>query len=163
MAIQINTAMDNFSQSSAGAEGETETRTATHINIGNNFVLMFEPTTLYFNDQLVTEIQPKVMKLLMLLAHNANSLVTHEQIVTEIWEGNFYVGKQGIIRTMSKLREILKSDTTDIALIESHYGKGYVLRAEHKPSQYFSLLSKIELYGPVFLLLTGLYLLTTFL
>ncbi len=78
------------------------------------------------------EIRPlrhKAMELLVLLANNAGQVVSRDDIVRDIWDGNDLVASKGIANTIWTLRQLL-DDTADSPIyIETIAKRGYRLLA----------------------------------
>jgi two-component system KDP operon response regulator KdpE len=73
---------------------------------------------------------PIEYKLLVLLAKNAGKVLTHRQILSEVW-GPAYVGQTHYVRVrMAELRKKLESGGAPTRLLLTEPGVGYRLRAE---------------------------------
>ena len=77
-------------------------------------------------------IEPRLMKLLVLLAAHAGRLVSRDKILEEVWDG-LSVGDESLSQAVSKLRRILKDDSDNPAYIETIRKKGYRLMATVSP------------------------------
>ena len=71
-------------------------------------------------------VQPKVIRFLEILVQNKNRLVSHDTLIEALWDGNYLVGRQGIIRTVNKLRRTIEDEPTNPSVIISYYGQGYL-------------------------------------
>lgn len=73
---------------------------------------------------------PIEYKLLVLLAKNAGKVLTHRQILSDVW-GPAYVGQTHYVRVrMAELRKKLESGGAPTRLLLTEPGVGYRLRAE---------------------------------
>ena len=72
-------------------------------------------------------LQPKFIEVLAFLAQQYPNLVTREQIIEEIWDGNFYVGEKALTNAIWHLRKSLKSFDANIEFIETIRKTGYKL------------------------------------
>jgi two-component system, OmpR family, KDP operon response regulator KdpE len=73
---------------------------------------------------------PIEYKLLVLLAKNAGKVLTHRQILKEVW-GPAYAGQSHYVRVrMAELRKKIESDGTRPKLFVTEPGVGYRIRAE---------------------------------
>lgn len=69
-------------------------------------------------------------KLLALLAQHAGKVLTHRQLLSEVW-GPAYIGDSHYLQVyVSQLRRKLEDDPTEPRLIETEAGVGYRLNAE---------------------------------
>jgi DNA-binding winged helix-turn-helix (wHTH) protein len=69
------------------------------------------------------KLEPRLMKLLCLLAANNEKLVTREEIIEKIWNG-YGGGEEGLTQAVSFLRKILKD--TGKTIIETVPKSGYI-------------------------------------
>ncbi|WP_210490364.1 winged helix-turn-helix domain-containing protein [Rufibacter aurantiacus] len=110
-------------------------------------------------------IEPRLMKILCMLASHANQLVTREQLVKEVWD-NYGGGEEGLTYAISSLRKLLHDTSKE--LIETIPKKGYMLHAQIQEAGQQEQVTKTErkarplkpvLYGLVCLVLVmGIYL-----
>jgi len=78
---------------------------------------------------------PIEYKLLVLLARNAGRVLTHRQIIKEIW-GDAYTGKAHHVRVhMAELRKKIERDPARPAILTTETGVGYRLRDVSRPSE----------------------------
>ena len=76
---------------------------------------------------------PIEYKLLVLLAKNAGKVLTHRQILKEVW-GPAYAGQSHYVRVrMAELRKKIEADGTRPKLFVTEPGVGYRIRAELPP------------------------------
>lgn len=71
-------------------------------------------------------VRPKVMHVLQVLLAKQGGLVTREQLVDEVWDGNQYVGERGVNDAIWQLRKTLDQDEL-APYIETIPKKGYRL------------------------------------
>jgi serine/threonine-protein kinase len=81
-----------------------------------------------------TQIEPKVMRVLVCLAERAAQVVTREELLTAVW-GDVFVSEQVLSRSISELRKVLADDAKTI--IETIPKTGYRLIAPvvYEPAQ----------------------------
>jgi DNA-binding winged helix-turn-helix (wHTH) protein len=72
------------------------------------------------------KLEPRLMKLLCMLAKQPGQLVKREQLISEIWN-DYGGGEAGLTHAISTLRKLL--DDTSKDLIETIPTKGYILHA----------------------------------
>lgn len=72
-------------------------------------------------------VQAKVMDVLLVLLAHPGETVTKETLIEQVWQGNEYVGKQGVTRSISILRSIFKDSSTTPRFIETIPRRGYRL------------------------------------
>lgn len=73
------------------------------------------------------KVEPRLMKLLCILAKQPRQLLKREQLITEIWN-DYGGGEAGLNHAISSLRKLLHDNSR--ALIETIPTKGYILHAE---------------------------------
>lgn len=73
------------------------------------------------------KVEPRLMKLLCILAKQPGQLVKREQLVSEIWN-DYGGGEAGLNHAISMLRKLLDDPSKE--LIETIPTKGYILHAE---------------------------------
>lgn len=71
------------------------------------------------------KLEPRLMKLLCLLAENPGVLVTREKIVEKIWKG-YGGGDEGLTQAISYLRKVLNDN--DKTIIETVPKGGYIFK-----------------------------------
>ena len=71
---------------------------------------------------------PKVMKLLRVLATHPNQVLSQDQLINEVWEGNS-VSDSSLYQAVAKLRKALGDDASNPRFIERISGQGYRLIA----------------------------------
>ncbi|MEM7087278.1 MAG: winged helix-turn-helix domain-containing protein [Bacteroidota bacterium] len=94
-------------------------------------------------------VENQLMKLLVLLVHNQGQLVTKEEFVDKIWEGNHHVAEQALTKNIFKLRKLLqKLEVQGSMEIETIPKKGYrLIRSNTKSS--FSVKRKPWVIGSI--------------
>ena len=73
------------------------------------------------------KVEPRLIKLLCILATQPGQLVKREQLITEIWN-DYGGGEAGLNHAISSLRKLLHDNSK--ALIETIPTRGYILHAE---------------------------------
>lgn len=84
--------------------------------------------TLTAPQQAVVSIQQKPMEVLQFLAQQYPSLVSREQLITAVWDGNSYVGEKALTNAIWQLRHQLQQ-LGAAELISTIRKKGYRLQA----------------------------------
>lgn len=103
---------------------------------------MVENTIFYINDYQIdlsrsvltkgeyqTQIEPKVLKVLLLLAQQPNEVVTHQTIKEQVWQGAEVV-PGALQRCIAILRKALGDDAKSPTIIATHPKIGYRLLAQ---------------------------------
>lgn len=76
-----------------------------------------------------TQVEPKVLKVLLLLAQRQNKVVTHQEIMAHVWQGTDVV-PNALQRCIAILRKELGDDAKSPRIIKTHPRIGYRLLAE---------------------------------
>ena len=76
-----------------------------------------------------TQVEPKVLKVLALLARRQNEVVTHQEIMDQVWQGTEVV-PNALQRCIAILRKVLGDDAKSPTIIATHPRIGYRLLAE---------------------------------
>lgn len=76
-------------------------------------------------------IQPRLMKLLLVLMAHQNSLVKKDELITEVWD-DVIVGDESLSKAIFDLRKFLSDNFTDVPKISTIRKLGYRL-------EYFSV------------------------
>ncbi|MBX2875408.1 MAG: winged helix-turn-helix domain-containing protein, partial [Saprospiraceae bacterium] len=121
-------------------------------------------------------IKPRLMRLLVFLLTNANTIVTKEQIYEAVWPGRI-VSEDSLSKCISDLRKIIKQHFSPALKIETFRHVGYQLHADQdvkngkespvpllqlsSTSQSWSKLSYIILAAMILLVCTSFWLLRT--
>ncbi|HSI48593.1 MAG TPA: winged helix-turn-helix domain-containing protein [Ideonella sp.] len=72
-------------------------------------------------------ISGKAARVLQLLAEHAGQVLSREQLIAEVWDGNAYTGATALTHTVSQLRRSLRATAPDDAPIETISKSGYRL------------------------------------
>ncbi|WP_170200922.1 winged helix-turn-helix domain-containing protein, partial [Ideonella azotifigens] len=72
-------------------------------------------------------ISGKAARVLQLLAEHAGQVISREQLIAEVWDGNAYTGATALTHTVSQLRRSLRATEPDDAPIETISKSGYRL------------------------------------
>lgn len=75
----------------------------------------------------VVDLQPLTLELLLYLASRAGSLVTHGELIENVWRGT-HVSYWAVARAIREARRALGDDGESQRCIETVYGRGYRLR-----------------------------------
>lgn len=76
------------------------------------------------------QLRPTEYRLLSLLAHHANKVVSREELIAKVWGGQ-YAGQYDLLRTYIKyLRQRIEPDSVGRRYLETFHGFGYLLRSE---------------------------------
>lgn len=76
-----------------------------------------------------TQVEPKVLKVLLLLAQRQNEVVTHKEIMERVWQGTEVV-PNALQRCIAILRKVLNDDAKSPSIIATHPRIGYRLLAK---------------------------------
>ncbi|WP_340677408.1 winged helix-turn-helix domain-containing protein [Paraglaciecola sp.] len=87
------------------------------VDPSRNQIKRFEQTHL---------LQPKVVAVLNLLASKAGEVVSHEQLMSEVWP-NVYVTPNTLQRCIAELRKVLGDNSKTQGVIKTHSKQGYSL------------------------------------
>jgi len=80
-------------------------------------------------DGLQTQVEPKVLKVLLLLAQRQDQVVTHQEIMQQVWQGTEVV-PNALQRCIAILRKVLQDDAKSPTMIATHPRIGYRLLAQ---------------------------------
>ena len=75
------------------------------------------------------KIEPRVMQVLVYLAHHAGETVSREEILDHVWEGTV-VAEEALTSAVRKLRKALGDDAKNPEFIQTVPGQGYRLNVE---------------------------------
>lgn len=110
----------------------SSTHMKKHINI---FGKVIKPNTNTIIDKRKqVRIEPRIMRLLMLLYASRGKVVDKNTLINEIWKGTV-VTEDSLTKAISKLRQVLDNGQ-GASVIETIHGVGYLLR---KPTLSFQL------------------------
>ncbi|MBQ4879124.1 PD40 domain-containing protein [Pseudoalteromonas luteoviolacea] len=76
-----------------------------------------------------TKVEPKILQVLLLLAQNAPEVVSHQQIMDEVWKGSEVV-PNALQRCIARLRKVLGDDAKSPHIIATHPKIGYRLMVD---------------------------------
>lgn len=99
----------------------------TPFRLGNYLVTPLEHSVCYMDDE-CRALQPKFIEVLAYLAAQYPRLVTREELIEAIWNGNGYVGEKALTNAVWNLRKALNCD--DVLMIETIRKTGYRLLVE---------------------------------
>ncbi len=91
------------------------------------------------HQQQATQLPPKALKVLEVLASRAGEVVSHDELMNLVWE-NSVVGPNTLQRAIAQLRKAFGDDSKQQAFIKTHSKQGYSLEAnvrwssEHEPT-----------------------------
>lgn len=99
----------------------------TPFQLQDYLVTPLEHSVSYRNEE-SKALQPKFIEVLAFLAHKYPQLVTREELIEEIWNGNQFVGEKALTNAVWNLRKALSND--DVPIIETIRKTGYRLLVE---------------------------------
>ncbi|MCE7997138.1 MAG: helix-turn-helix domain-containing protein [Roseivirga sp.] len=114
---------------------------SNHIQISTKVYLLPEANELVFKTDMGDDrvrIEPLMVQLLKAIADKKNRLVTRQELVEEVWEGNIGVGNKALTKNIYKIRKVFEQQGVECA-IETIPKKGYrlkVTRTKSKPISY---------------------------
>lgn len=130
--------------------------------IVNSRELSLVPTTRNHCKQAI-ELRPKVMQVLICLMARQGQVVTREELIKEVWDGNAYVGENGLTDAIWQLRKRLDEDKNCAPYIQTVPKQGYRLLVSDNlnkltiPLKRFNLLATVSvLFVAAMLILNGL-------
>ncbi len=85
---------------------------------------------LEFSDSTKEQLQPKFIEVLECLAINHPRLLSRDELITEVWDGNFLVGEQSLTNAIWNLRQLFRKHFADTVVIETVRKSGYRLAIE---------------------------------
>ncbi|MCW8093286.1 winged helix-turn-helix domain-containing protein [Alteromonas ponticola] len=80
------------------------------------------------HQQQATQLPPKALKVLEVLASRAGEVVSHDELMELVWV-NSVVGPNTLQRAIAQLRKVFGDDSKQQAFIKTHAKKGYSLEA----------------------------------
>ncbi|WP_100644710.1 winged helix-turn-helix domain-containing protein [Alteromonas facilis] len=80
------------------------------------------------HQQQATQLPPKALKVLEVLASRVGQVVSHDEIMDEVWQ-NSVVAPNTLQRSIAQLRKAFGDDSKQQAFIKTHAKKGYSLEA----------------------------------
>ncbi len=99
--------------------------TGTIVNFGN-FKLDLDSQTLSAGEG-SARLRSKLCLVLEYLVANKNRLIPREELISQIWEGNSYTGKQAVTHSICHLRKLLSSLGDGSTRIDTIPKRGYRL------------------------------------
>ncbi|MGL6198705.1 MAG: response regulator transcription factor [Lachnospiraceae bacterium] len=103
---------------------------APNITTVNNIKIDHTKMKAYLND-IDLELKPKEFKLLVYFAANKNKLVTKEDILNHVW-GDTYITDGALTVQISRLREKIEINTTNLCYIKTVWGQGYIFETDNE-------------------------------
>jgi DNA-binding winged helix-turn-helix (wHTH) protein len=106
---------------------------STNIAIANSAVVHIgklcydKETRRLSSNQESVYLRKKLNKVLMCMLEKPDCLVSREELIHAVWDGNSYTGPQGITHSVCKLRKILAELGEDTVSIRTYPKKGYTL------------------------------------
>ena len=82
--------------------------------------------------EIVHEIEPKVMRVLVCLARQPGAVISHAELMETVWPG-IIVGEKSLAGAISKLRKVFDDDPYDPRVIKTVSKQGYRLIAPVTP------------------------------
>ncbi len=99
----------------------------THIEIGDNVALDTFSSELIINNEEGSKrvrIEPIMAQLIAIMVVNAGALVTRQELIKEVWNGNEGVGSKALTKNIYKIRKVFEAHGLDNP-IETLPKKGY--------------------------------------
>lgn len=112
----------------------------THLKIGVCTIYPQEHTFQYEGDK-KQSLQPKVVDVILYLAKHYPNIISREELIDTIWNGNYYVGEKSLTNAIWQLRKSLRSASGDSEVIETIRKTGYRLLIEPSAIKYESTLN----------------------
>ena len=101
-----------------------------------------ETHTLFINNEKY-HLRNKLFLLFEYLMDHQDKLIKREELITNIWSGNYYIGEKGLTHAICMLRNMLRKDPNCGVTIDTIPKTGYRLRVKStKTSQTVS--SKVQ-------------------
>lgn len=103
---------------------------SNRIQISANVYLVPEANELIFKTNQGEDrvrIEPLMVQLLKAIANKKNDLVSRQELVDEVWEGNTGVGNKALTKNIYKIRKVFEQQGVESA-IETIPKKGYRLK-----------------------------------
>ena len=94
----------------------------------NGHIINVNKGTIEVNQQ-IHAVEPKVMKVLLVLAANSGRVVDQETLFAQVWPSSIF-SPGSIRRCIASLRKVLDDKNGDESIIVTHPKKGYRLNAE---------------------------------
>ncbi|MCO7225038.1 winged helix-turn-helix domain-containing protein [Pleionea sp. CnH1-48] len=107
-------------------EKTSNTNQDSTVKIGK-LALCRDTHTLLINNE-SHHLRNKLFLLLNYLVINQNRLINRDELISNIWDGNYYIGEKGLTHAVCMLRNLLKKDPDCGVLIDTIPKTGYRLR-----------------------------------
>ncbi|CAH9054060.1 Tol-Pal system protein TolB [Pseudoalteromonas holothuriae] len=104
--------------------------THSHIFFINEFKIDLSRCVIIHANK-YTKVEPKVLKVLQVLAQNQQQVVTHQVLMKQVWQGSEVV-PNALQRCIAILRKTLNDDAKAPSIIATHPKMGYSLMAQVK-------------------------------
>ena len=95
-----------------------------------NLKLCRETHTLFVSGK-AHHLRNKLFLLFDYLVNNPNKLIKRKELITNIWDGNYYIGEKGLTHAVCMLRNILKKDPDCGVVIDTVPKTGYRMRTKN--------------------------------
>lgn len=115
----------------------------THLKIGVCSIYPQEHTFQHEGEE-KQNLQPKVVDVILYLAKHYPSIISREELIDTIWNGNYYVGDKSLTNAIWQLRKTLKSASDDTEAIETIRKTGYRLLIEPSAIEHESKSNKSD-------------------
>lgn len=92
-----------------------------------NFIFDYNLRLLSLGDT-QEKLSPKEAELLKILASRIGEVVTHQEILTSIWQNDDFFTKQSLNVFITKLRKYLEKDSESQIVIENIHNKGFLMK-----------------------------------
>ena len=97
----------------------------------NDFRLDVDRSALYHRDDLIKVVERKSLEVLAALLRTPNSLVSHDEIIEQVWRDNPHgVTPARINQYVSKLQKLFEKYEPELKFIENVRGRGYIFTCE---------------------------------
>lgn len=98
------------------------------VKLGN-IVICFDDHSVIVNGK-QKRLRNKLFRLLSHLAQNPNRLVSRQELIENVWDGNYYIGEKGLTHAICMLRNLIKKDPESGVTIDTIPKSGYRLRVK---------------------------------
>ncbi len=97
----------------------------------DHFRIDVDRTSLYFHEELIREVEKKSVEVLTVLLRTPNQLVSHDEIIDEVWRDSRHgVTPARINQYISKLQKVFEKYDPERRFIENVRGRGYIFKGE---------------------------------
>ncbi|WP_444997754.1 winged helix-turn-helix domain-containing protein [Aliikangiella sp. IMCC44359] len=80
-----------------------------------------------FGDEHKISLQPKFIEVILYLANNYPRIISRNELIDNVWNGNYYVGEKSLTNAIWQIRKNLRCESNDSEVIETIRKKGYRL------------------------------------